>query len=180
MKDPGRGQAGSPGDEAVSGGTGHGAGAGGAGADDDRLEGENGPGWREAGEELDDLRETFRSSYQEGAGEGPSREDVIGALRTLGEAITHIAAGAGNTLKDPQVKQQVKKTTSSAVSAISGILLEWSADLRRRMGERQDRDGEVAEDRGDAGPPSSPAGADTGPADSDAGKAPPGAGPTGD
>ncbi|MCY3563062.1 MAG: hypothetical protein OXH26_03960 [bacterium] len=103
----------------------------------DSQEGDPGSGWREAGEELNDLRESFRSSYQQGSAEGPSRDDVMGALRTLGEAITHIAAGAGNTLKDPQVKQQVKKTTSSAMSVISGILLDFSADLRRRLGEKE-------------------------------------------
>ena len=66
----------------------------------------------------------------------------MGALRTLGDAITHIASGAGNTLKDPQVKQQVKKTTSSAMSAISGILLDFSADLRRRLGEKEEHAGQ--------------------------------------
>ncbi len=121
------------------------------------FEEKNGPGWREAGEELNDLRDTFRSSFQEGAAEGPSREDVINAFRTLGEAITNIASGAGNTLKDPQVKQQVKKTTSSAVSAISGILLEWSADLRSRLREKE---GQEAGDPDSAGPVSSEAGAE--------------------
>jgi len=134
-----------------------------------------GSGWREAGEELNDLRESFRSSYQQGSAEGPSRDDVMGALRTLGDAITHIAAGAGNTLKDPQVKQQVKKTTSSAMSAISGILLDFSADLRRRLGEKEEHNGQEEDTRADEATPSSDAGSgdaaesNGGDADSDTG-----------
>ena len=140
MKDPQRGQAGSEEGETAEAEAVEESGAAAAEPGDDGFEGESGPGWREAGEELNDLRDTFRSSYQEGAAEGPSREDVISAFRTLGEAITNIASGAGNTLKDPQVKQQVKKTTSSAVSAISGILLEWSADLRSRLREKEEQE----------------------------------------
>lgn len=148
MGDPRCGQAGS--EEGKAAAAVEGSSAAGSDAGDDVFEAENGPGWREAGEELTDLRDTFRSSYQEGAAEGPSREDVIDAFRTLGEAITNIASGAGNTLKDPQVKQQVKKTTSSAVSAISGILLEWSADLRSRLREKQEREGQEEGDPVDA------------------------------
>lgn len=140
MKDPRGGQAGSEEAEAAEAAAVEGSGATRTDPVDDTFEGETGPGWREAGEELNDLRDTFRSSYQEGAAEGPSREDVIGAFRTLGEAIANIASGAGNTLKDPQVKQQVKKTTSSAVSAISGILLDWSADLRSRLREKEEKE----------------------------------------
>lgn len=124
----------------------------------DSQEEDPGSGWSEAGEELNDLRESFRSSYQQGSAEGPSRDDVMGALRTLGDAITHIAAGAGNTLKDPQVKQQVKKTTSSAMSAISGILLEFSADLRRRLGEKEEHIGQEEATGADKATPSSDAG----------------------
>ncbi|MDE0232724.1 MAG: hypothetical protein OXN93_10635 [bacterium] len=152
MTDPRCGQAGYGEGEAD---TVEGSGAAGSDPGDGAFEGENGPGWREAGEELNDLRDTFRSSYQEGAAEGPSREEVINAFRTLGDAITNIASGAGNTLKDPQVKQQVKKTTSSAVSAISGILLEWSADLRTRLREKQEREAREAGDPDHAGPVSS-------------------------
>ena len=155
MKDPRGGQTGSEEAEAAAAA---GSGATDSHSEDDTFEGENGPGWREAGEELNDLRESFRSSYQQGSAEGPSRDDVMGALRTLGDAITNIAAGAGNTLKDPQVKRQVKKTTSSAMSAISGILLDFSADLRRRLGERGEQ-GEQEEAAGaDEAPPSSDAG----------------------
>ena len=82
----------------------------------------------------------------------------MGALRTLGDAITHIAAGAGNTLKDPQVKQQVKKTTSSAMSAISGILLDFSADLRRRLGEKEEHKGQAEGAGADGADPSSDVG----------------------
>ena len=129
------------------------------------IEGEDEPGCRDAGEELDYLRARFRSSYQEGAAEGPSREEVIGAFRILGEALTHIAAGAGNTLKDPQVKQQVKKTTSSAISAISGILLDWSADLRSRLLDKEERETEPG---AHVKPVSTEPAADAGPEDSDA------------
>ena len=164
MKDPRCGQAGSEEGEAAA--AVEGSGAASADPGDDTFEGENEPGWREAGDELNDLRDTFRSSYQEGAAEGPSREDVISAFRTLGEAITNIASGAGNTRQDPQVKQQVKKTTSSAVSAISGILLDWSADLRSRLREKEEREGQEAGDPDNAGPVSSEAASDVAAEDS--------------
>ena len=98
--------------------------------------GANGSGWQETGEEFDSLRGSFRSSYQEGAAEGPSREEVASAFRTLGSAITQMVAGAGNTLKDPAVKQQVQKTTRTAVSAVAALFAEWAAELRTRLEER--------------------------------------------
>ena len=102
--------------------------------------GNNGSGWRETGEEFDSLRSSFRSSYQEGSSEGPSREEVASAFRTLGGAVTQMVAGAGNTLKDPAVKQQVQKTTRTVVTAIAGLLAEWAAEMRSRLEEkRQDQ-----------------------------------------
>ena len=90
-----------------------------------------------AGEEFDYLKDRFRASYREGAADGPSRDDLIEAFRTLGEAISHTVAGAGNTLKDPAVKQQVKKTAVSVFSTISTILLEWGSELKDRIEERR-------------------------------------------
>ena len=81
-----------------------------------------------------------------GSGGRPVREEVIGAFRILGETLTNIAAGAGNTLKDPQVKQQVKKTTVSVISAISGILVEWGTDLRSRLLEKEESETATAAD----------------------------------
>ncbi len=88
------------------------------------------------GEEFDSLRDSFRYSYQDGAAEGPSREEVGQAFRTLGGAITRMVAGAGNTLRDPAVKQQVKKTTRTVISTLVGVLSEWTSDLRSRLEER--------------------------------------------
>ncbi len=117
-----------------------------AGIGDDRSDGADGPGRREPGEEFDFLRDRFRSSYQEGSAEGPSREEVIGAFRTLGEAISNIVAGAGNTLKDPKVKQQVKKTTLSVIASISGLLADWAAELRSRLQDKCGQEDESAVD----------------------------------
>jgi hypothetical protein len=118
------------------------------------------PDWRGTGEEFDFLRNSFRSSYKEGAAEGPSQEEVMGALRTLAGAISHMVAGAGNTLKDPSVKQQVKKTTRSAFAALAGVLSDWAAELRSKVeGQRGDQSDPEAEQS-------------TGPAESEAGEAP--------
>ena len=95
-----------------------------------------GAGWQETGDEFDSLRGSFRSSYQEGSAEGPSREEVTEAFRTLGSAITQMVAGAGNTLKDPAVKQQVQKTTRTAVAAMAAMFAEWADELRSRLEEK--------------------------------------------
>lgn len=124
--------------------------------------GENGSGWQGTGEEFDSLRSSFRSSYQDAAAEGPSRDEVTRALRTLGGALTHMVAGAGNTLKDPAVKQQVQRTTKTAVAAIATMFSEWAAELRSRLEER----GEGRQDSG-AEPHSTNVRADT--AEKDAG-----------
>lgn len=96
----------------------------------------NGAGRQETGDDFDSLRGSFRSSYQEGAADGPSREEVAEAFRTLGSAITQMVAGAGNTLKDPAVKQQVQRTTRTAVTAIAAMFAEWADALRSLLEER--------------------------------------------
>ena len=100
------------------------------------MPGENGSGWRDTGEELDSLRSSFRSSYRQGAGGGPSREQVTDAFEVLVGAITHMVAGAENTLKDPAVKKQVQKTTKTAATAVAATLSEWAAELRSRLEKR--------------------------------------------
>lgn len=98
---------------------------------------QDGSGWRETGEELGSLKDSFRSSYQDGTADGPSRDEVARAIRTLGGAVTQVVSGAGNTLKDPTVKQQVKKTTRSALSALAGVLAAWTSHLRGRLEKRR-------------------------------------------
>ena len=93
-------------------------------------------GWRGTSEEFDFLRQSFRSSYQEGASEAPSREEVAAALRTLAAVISQMVAGAGNTLKDPAVKQQVQKTTRSVMFALAGVFSDWASVVRSRMENR--------------------------------------------
>ncbi len=108
--------------------------------DDEAAASDESPDGGGAGEEFDYLKDRFRASYREGAADGPSRDELIEAFRTLGEAISHTVAGAGNTLKDPAVKQQVKKTAVSVFSTISTILLEWGSELKERIEERRGAD----------------------------------------
>ena len=109
----------------------------GAGSPD--AEADHGPessGWRGTSEEFDFLRKSFRSSYQEGASEAPSREEVAAALRTLAAVISQMVAGAGNTLKDPAVKQQVQKTTRSVLFALGAVFADWANVVRSRVENR--------------------------------------------
>lgn len=114
----------------------------------------DGPGWGDAGEEFESLRDSFRRSYREGAAEGPSRDDVVQAFRTLGGAMKQMVAGAEATLKDPEVKEQVQKTTRTVISAVSTALSEWASELRRRMEERRGHQADAA--AGDDGDGSRP------------------------
>ena len=118
----------------------------------------DGPGWRDTGEEFESLRDSFRRSYREGAAEGPSRDEVVEAFRTLGGAITQMVAGAEATLKDPEVKEQVQKTTRTVITAVTGALSEWVSELRRRLEERRRRQAGSAPGDDDGGSRSEPDG----------------------
>ena len=113
---------------------------------DSAAPGDNGSGWRETGEEFESLRSSFRESYREGAGGGPSRHQVADAFGVLAGAIAHMVAGAGNTLKDPAVKKQVQKTTRTAATAINTTVSEWAAELRSRLDKKpESRQGTAGE-----------------------------------
>ncbi len=105
-------------------------------AGEDRADEAKGPSWRGTAEEFDFLRRSFRSSYKEGAAEAPTREEVAAALRTLAGVISQMMAGAGNTLKDPAVKQQVQKTTRSVIFALAGVFSDWVSVVRSRVEKR--------------------------------------------
>ena len=73
-----------------------------------------------------------------------------------------MVAGAEATLKDPEVKEQVQRTTRTVISAVSRALSEWTSELRRRMEKRRRQQAGSAEGHDDGGSSPEP-GADESP-----------------
>ena len=97
--------------------------------------------WSEAGEKWSSVSEALRARYRQVAGEdGPSEDDVRGALETLGEAARTVAESFGAAMRDPEVRDQVKGAAASFVSAMGETLSQLGDELTRV----RSRDGDTA------------------------------------
>ena len=84
--------------------------------------------WSDLTDDLLRLTEKVQGAYRSVADEaGPSEEEVREAFRTLAGAWNQIAGAVGAAISDPEVKSQVKRATSSLVSAIGATLAEMSS-----------------------------------------------------
>lgn len=90
--------------------------------------------WSQVREVLGSLGATLRDHYAAVAGpDGPSEEQVRGALRTLGEAFEQMIESLGSAFRDPAVRDQARKAAGSVVTAIGATFGDVGEELTRVM-----------------------------------------------
>jgi hypothetical protein len=117
--------------------------------------------WDEVREVVGSLLSGLRDHYATVAGpDGPSEEEVRGALRTLGDAFERVVESIGSALRDPAVREQARKAAGSVVSALGATFGDVGEELSRAMrAEEPGDDREPAAFRmGDGAPGPSPDG----------------------
>ena len=62
--------------------------------------------------------------------DGPDEDDVREALRTIGTAAQSVVDSLGDSMRDPNVREQMKEATSSFFSAIGTTLSQLGDELR--------------------------------------------------
>jgi hypothetical protein len=87
--------------------------------------------WAQASEQFSVIGSKLRDRYREIVGEdGPAEEDVRRAFTTIGSAARSLADSIGDSMRDPEVRDQVKEATSTFFSAIGKTLSQLGDELR--------------------------------------------------
>ena len=87
--------------------------------------------WRQASEHFNALGSKLRNRYQEIVGDdGPAEEDVRQAFTTIGTAAQSLVDSIGESMRDPEVREQLKDATSTFFSAIGKTLSQLGDELR--------------------------------------------------
>jgi hypothetical protein len=113
--------------------------------------------WNDVCEQFEKLGSMFKSRYKaqggEESGELISEDEVIDAVRTLGESIKTVFATVGDAFNDPEVQEEVKQTAGSFFDALQTTFSELGDDISTwwERGEPSD-----SPPRTDATPPDAP------------------------
>ena len=98
--------------------------------------------WNEVGEHFKSLGSIFKVHYlaqDEGEPmELASDDEVKDALRTLGVSLKAAFATVGDTIADPEIRDEARQTASSFFDALGATFSDLGQDISKR-GESQDR-----------------------------------------
>lgn len=90
--------------------------------------------WNDVREVVGSLVSRLRDHYATVAGpDGPSEEEVRGALHTLGEAFERVIESFGSALRDPAVREQARRAAGAVVSALGATFGDVGEELARAM-----------------------------------------------
>ncbi len=103
---------------------------------------QSGEAWNDVGEQFKRLGATFKRHYESHDGtqgpEVPSEDEVKDALRTLGESVKHALGAVGDTVSDPEIKEETRQTTALFFDALAVTFSELGDDISKRHETTQD------------------------------------------
>jgi hypothetical protein len=89
--------------------------------------------WDAVSAEWTALKDRLRRTYQDLASdEGPSEEEIKGALSTLAGAWDQVAASFSAAMGDPETRAQLKKAAASLASALGATVSGLGEEIRNR------------------------------------------------
>lgn len=95
--------------------------------------------WQQATEQFSSLGSKLRDRYTEIVGDdGPAEDDVREAIKTIGTAAQSMFESLGASMRDPEVRDQVKEASASFFSAIGRTLGELGEELQKPEPPRAD------------------------------------------
>ena len=93
--------------------------------------------WYQAGERFSSIAAKLRDRYAEIVGEdGPDEDEVRDAMKTIGTAAQSLVESISASMRDPEVRDQMKDASSTFFSAIGQTLSELGEELREPDGRR--------------------------------------------
>lgn len=88
--------------------------------------------WQQATEQFSSLGSKLRDRYTEIVGDdGPAEDDVREAIKTIGTAAQSMFESISASMRDPEVRDQVKEASATFFSAIGQTLGELGEELRK-------------------------------------------------
>ena len=89
--------------------------------------------WDEVGDRFGEIGRRLKDRFDANAGFGaPERDKVNDALRQLADALDAGFTTIGETLRDPEMRDEMKSAGSSITVAISATLRDVSDAIKRR------------------------------------------------
>ena len=86
--------------------------------------------WDRVSGDVTELGARLRETYREAAGDrGPSEEEIKDAFGTLSEAWSQMASSVAVALKDPEVRDHLRRAASSIASALGRTISELGSEL---------------------------------------------------
>lgn len=94
--------------------------------------------WDTVSSEFSDLRARLTATYRQVADDrGPSEDNVKDAFSTLAEAWSQVATSVTSALKDPDVRDQLKKAASSFAAALGTTISDLGTELKEEHSEEE-------------------------------------------
>lgn len=90
--------------------------------------------WKTVGERFDNLGSMFREHYQAQGTDGsdvPSEGDVREAVRVLGESIESALGAFGDSVTDPEVQNEARRTAGAFFDALGTTFSELGAEITK-------------------------------------------------
>ncbi|MFO7699105.1 MAG: hypothetical protein R6W79_00665 [Acidimicrobiia bacterium] len=110
--------------------------------------------WSDVGERFKRLGSMYKEHYKAHEGdpdrETPTDEEVAEALRQLGTSIRTAFEAAGDTIADPDLKEEARGTASSFFNALGTTFNELAAQIAAKRERTQDAPTATAPEPGDA------------------------------
>ena len=109
--------------------------------------------WNEVGEQFKKLGSTFKHHYQAHDDSQksvvPSDSDVKDALATLGESVKQAFGAVGDTLSDPEIKEETRQTAGMFFDALGTTFSEFGDDISGHRSTEQDYENRPDSDASD-------------------------------
>ena len=91
--------------------------------------------WNEVGEQFKKLGSVFRHHYEaqsESEEEAVSDDDVAAAVQTIGESIKTAVRAVGDTVNDPNLAAETRRTAGSFFDALGATFSDLGAEITKR------------------------------------------------
>ena len=97
--------------------------------------------WETVALEFAELKSMLSDSYTSVTNNGgPSEDEIKYAFAVLAGAASQVVESASNSMKDPEVREQIKDVVSSLATAVGTTMTELGAELAKMPADPPDQD----------------------------------------
>jgi hypothetical protein len=100
---------------------------------------ESSAAWDQVGEKFTELGQRIKHQYEARAAFGDAeRQKVDDAVKKLADAVESAFNSIGDTMKDPDIRSQLKDTANSFANAVTTTFHQVADEVKERLGRSDD------------------------------------------